>query len=141
MSLRLVIFDVDGTLVDSQGHILASMDGAFRAHALPTPARDAILSIVGLSLPEAFVRLVPDHAHLRDDLTQAYKDTFMDLRKSGEAHSPLYPGAAEALEAAKPIPAVSAMAAIVETIFFMVQVFLVWGAVRVPIGLRGRPVA
>ena len=96
-SLKLVIFDVDGTLVDSQGHILASMDGAFRAHDLRSPGRDAILSIVGLSLPEAFVRLVPDHAHLRDDLTQAYKDTFMDLRSSGEAHSPLYPGAAEVL--------------------------------------------
>lgn len=91
--MKLVIFDVDGTLVDSQRHILASMDGAFRAHDLPSPGRDAILSIVGLSLPEAFVRLVPDHAEKRDSLTQAYKDTFMDLRKSGAAHSPMYPGA------------------------------------------------
>lgn len=91
--MKLVIFDVDGTLVDSQGHILASMDGAFKAHDLPSPGRDAILSIVGLSLPEAFVRLVPDHADKRDSLTQAYKDTFMGLRLSGEAHSPMYPGA------------------------------------------------
>ncbi|WP_224817003.1 HAD-IA family hydrolase [Hasllibacter sp. MH4015] len=95
--MRLVIFDVDGTLVDSQGHILASMEGAFRAHGLPVPPREAILSIVGLSLPEAFVRLVPDHAHLRDDLTAAYKDTFASLRMSGAAQSPLYPGAAEVL--------------------------------------------
>ncbi|MBY4894704.1 HAD-IA family hydrolase [Rhodobacteraceae bacterium N5(2021)] len=97
MTLKLVIFDVDGTLVDSQGHILASMDGAFKAHDLPAPGREAVLSIVGLSLPEAFVRLVPDHADKRDSLTQAYKDTFMDLRKTGQAHSPLYPGAAEVL--------------------------------------------
>ena len=97
MTLKLVIFDVDGTLVDSQGHILASMEGAFDAHDLPTPSRDAVLSIVGLSLPEAFVKLVPDHADKRDSLTQAYKDTFMDLRKTGKAHSPLYPGAAEML--------------------------------------------
>lgn len=93
MTLKLVIFDVDGTLVDSQGHILASMNGAFDAHDLPSPGRGAILSIVGLSLPEAFVRLVPDHADKRESLTQAYKDTFMGLRLSGEAHSPLYPGA------------------------------------------------
>lgn len=91
--MKLVIFDVDGTLVDSQGHILASMEGAFAAHDLPFPGRDAVLSIVGLSLPEAFVRLVPDHGDKRDSLTQAYKDTFMDLRKTGRAHSPLYPGA------------------------------------------------
>lgn len=97
MTCKLVIFDVDGTLVDSQGHILASMEGAFEAHDLPSPGRDAVLAIVGLSLPEAFVRLVPDHADKRDSLTQAYKDTFMDLRKTGRAHSPLYPGAAEVL--------------------------------------------
>lgn len=95
--MKLVIFDVDGTLVDSQGHILASMEGAFAAHDLPFPGREAVLSIVGLSLPEAFVRLVPDHADKRDSLTQAYKDTFMDLRTTGKAHSPLYPGAAEVL--------------------------------------------
>ncbi|GAB5449527.1 MAG: HAD family hydrolase [Gymnodinialimonas sp.] len=95
--MKLVIFDVDGTLVDSQGHILASMEGAFAAHGLTSPGREAVLSIVGLSLPEAFVRLVPDHADKRDSLTQAYKDTFMDLRKTGQAHSPLYPGAAEVL--------------------------------------------
>lgn len=96
---KLVIFDVDGTLVDSQGHILASMEGAFKAHDLPFVGRDAVLSIVGLSLPEAFVRLVPDHADKRESLTQAYKDTFMDLRATGRAHSPLYPGAAEVLAA------------------------------------------
>lgn len=91
--MKLVIFDVDGTLVDSQGHIVASMEGAFAAHSLPTPKREAVLSIVGLSLPEAFVRLVPDHADKRDSLTQAYKDTFMAMRLSGQGDSPLYPGA------------------------------------------------
>ncbi|WP_341863572.1 HAD-IA family hydrolase [Gymnodinialimonas sp. 57CJ19] len=93
MTLKLVIFDVDGTLVDSQGHIIASMDGAFAAHGLPSPGREAILSIVGLSLPEAFVQLVPHHTDKRESLTQAYKDTFVDLRASGKADSPLYPGA------------------------------------------------
>ncbi|UWQ96191.1 HAD-IA family hydrolase [Rhodobacteraceae bacterium M385] len=93
MTLKLVIFDVDGTLVDSQGHIIASMEGAFAAHGLPCPPREAILSIVGLSLPEAFVKLVPDYADQRESLTQAYKDTFVDLRASGKADSPLYPGA------------------------------------------------
>lgn len=95
--MKLVIFDVDGTLVDSQGHIVASMAGAFGAHGLAVPPREAILSIVGLSLPEAFVRLVPDHADKRESLTQAYKDTFMELRKTGDAHSPLYPGAGDVL--------------------------------------------
>ncbi|MEX3016854.1 HAD-IA family hydrolase [Gymnodinialimonas hymeniacidonis] len=99
MDLKLVIFDVDGTLVDSQAHILASMQGAFEAHGMAVPSREAVLGIVGLSLPEAFARLVPDRADLAMRLTEAYKDTFAGLRMAGDgaAHSPLYPGAAEVL--------------------------------------------
>ncbi len=97
MDLKLVIFDVDGTLVDSQAHILASMKGAFEAHGMAVPPREAVLGIVGLSLPEAFARLVPERAELAGRLTEAYKDTFAGLRMSGEGASPLYPGAAEVL--------------------------------------------
>jgi len=48
--LRLVIFDVDGTLVDSQGDIVGAMHAAFGALEMAPPARADILSIVGLSL-------------------------------------------------------------------------------------------
>ncbi len=51
--LKLVIFDVDGTLIDSQDHILAAMNHAFAAVGHDAPARREVLSIVGLSLPEA----------------------------------------------------------------------------------------
>ena len=37
--LRLVIFDVDGTLVDSQADILAAMGAAFAAEGLKMPPR------------------------------------------------------------------------------------------------------
>ena len=57
--LRLVIFDVDGTLVDSQGDIAASMTAAFGAVRLPVPPRAQILAIVGLSLPRAMAVLAP----------------------------------------------------------------------------------
>ena len=39
--LRLILFDVDGTLVDSQGDIVASMTAAFDAVGHPVPARAA----------------------------------------------------------------------------------------------------
>ena len=39
MTLKLVIFDVDGTLVDSQADILASMEAAFAAVDRPSPGR------------------------------------------------------------------------------------------------------
>jgi phosphoglycolate phosphatase len=59
--LRLVVFDVDGTLVDSQAHILAAMSRAFDTSGPPATARDEdVLGIVGLSLPVAMARLSPD---------------------------------------------------------------------------------
>lgn len=95
--LRLVIFDVDGTLVDSQGDIVASMTAAFGAVGLAVPARDDILGIVGLSLDVAMARLAPDADTPR--MVQTYKDAYAALRmQKGAASSPLYPGARAALE-------------------------------------------
>jgi phosphoglycolate phosphatase len=94
MSLRLVIFDVDGTLVDSQGDILGAMSEAFASESIDRPSREAILGIVGLSLPQAMARLVPeiDEAK-RDRLVEAYKSAYADLRmRGGPEASPLYPG-------------------------------------------------
>ncbi len=93
---RLVIFDVDGTLVDSQDHIHAAMSAAFGAEGLMAPPRPEVLSIVGLSLPEAVARLAPDLAAIRRDrIVAAYKASFAPMR--GEARAPLYPGARAAL--------------------------------------------
>ena len=107
--LRLVIFDVDGTLVDSQGDILAAMAVAFQAVGEPVPSREVILSIVGLSLDVAFPRLAPglsvgQHA----EMERAYKAAYMELRaKAGAAQSsPLYPGALQALRALHAVPEV-----------------------------------
>ncbi|WP_299356414.1 HAD-IA family hydrolase [uncultured Shimia sp.] len=99
-NLRLVVFDVDGTLVDSQADILAAMAAAFEAVGLALPSQDEILSIVGLSLNVAMPRLAPDadrEAH--HALEDAYKASYMQLRieRGAAESSPLYPGAAEVL--------------------------------------------
>ena len=57
--MTLIIFDCDGTLVDSQGSICAAMEHAFTSLRLAVPARADILRIVGLSLPQAFAALAP----------------------------------------------------------------------------------
>jgi phosphoglycolate phosphatase len=97
MSARLVVFDVDGTLVDSQAHILAAMSHAYHGLGLPPPPKAAVLGIVGLSLPQAMAQLSPELPS--PDLAQlvaGYKDAFSSLR--AENLSPLYPGAAEMLD-------------------------------------------
>ena len=51
--MKLVVFDVDGTLVDSQHHIHGAMTAAFEGAGLDPLPREAVLQIVGLSLPVA----------------------------------------------------------------------------------------
>jgi phosphoglycolate phosphatase len=98
--LKLIIFDIDGTIVDSQHMICAAMQQAFAAHAIVCPPRDKLLSIVGLSLPDAFERLgegAPDFPVAT--LVTQYKDAFFALRQADEHREPLYPGAAETIAA------------------------------------------
>lgn len=97
--LKLVVFDVDGTLVDSQGDILASMAAAFEGAKLPVPTDQDILGVVGLSLPVAIDRL---HSGLSDqDLAQAvegYKSAYVDRRaRHGADSSPFYDGVRDVL--------------------------------------------
>ena len=99
--LRLVVFDVDGTLVDSQGDILAAMTHAFDRAGLPAPPRTAVLGIVGLSLDVAMADLAPDApATLRAQMVEWYKQAYLGLRRAGGVaqSSPLYPHARATLE-------------------------------------------
>lgn len=100
--LRLVVFDVDGTLIDSQDFIVEAMTRAFAGIDRPAPARADVLQIVGLSLTDAVARLAPDlNAATVAAGAAAYKAAFVALReeRGGEANAPLYPGAREAIEA------------------------------------------
>ena len=98
--MRLVLFDCDGTIVDSQVMIVTAMTRAFEAGGMVAPAREEILSIVGLSLPIAIARLAGDYpAATVDMLVESYKTAFFDLRNSTLHHEPLYPSAREVIEA------------------------------------------
>lgn len=92
--MKLVIFDCDGTLVDSQHGIVAAMDDAFRANGLVAPSRESILSVVGLSLVTAVARLLPDPDDLGTamQLAEDYKTSFAQRRLRPDHNEPLYPG-------------------------------------------------
>lgn len=98
--MRLVLFDCDGTLVDSQVMIVTSMTRAFESAGLPPPSHAEVLSIVGLSLPIAIGRLAAHHPEVPvAALVDAYKSAFQDLRQSTLHLEPLYPGARETVDA------------------------------------------
>lgn len=96
--MHLVLFDVDGTLVDSQHMIVAAMNRAFEDVGLPAPSRAATLSVVGLSLDEAMTRLLGTADGPVKALGEAYKGAYFALRNAGGPQEALYPGALEAIE-------------------------------------------
>lgn len=54
---KLVIFDWDGTLMDSVDRIVSSMQSAAKVVGLTVPSHEAAKQIIGLSIPEALKAL------------------------------------------------------------------------------------
>lgn len=90
--MRFLVFDIDGTLVDSQNLLVAAQEATFAAHGLPAPSRELVLSVVGLSLGETFRALAgPDGPH--EALEATYRATFQRLLAEPALASPLFAGA------------------------------------------------
>ena len=71
MPYSLVVFDWDGTLMDSTNGIVAAIQGACRDLELPVPSASAASWVIGLSLESALRRAVPE-------LTQAMVPRFLE---------------------------------------------------------------
>lgn len=98
MSVRLAVFDCDGTLVDSQADICAAMEMAFASHDMPAPDMHAVRRLVGLSLTHAIRHLAPDLASDRQlAIVDAYKAAFRAARAEGRLAEPLYGGISDLL--------------------------------------------
>ncbi len=102
----LVVFDCDGTLVDSQHAIVSTMAAAFEAANLPGPSADAVRRVVGLSLESAVARLLESAGDAlgadgldrqAQQVAELYRRAFLELRSDADYHEPLFPGAKDAL--------------------------------------------
>lgn len=95
--MKLVIWDIDGTLVDSHAAIMAAMDAGMAAAGLPALPAASVSSIVGLSLPVAVETLLPDtDPDTRALVVEGYRSHYSVARRRAE--SPLFPGALECLD-------------------------------------------
>ncbi len=97
--MHLVIFDCDGTLVDSQHTIVESMQYAFAASELPEPEAEEIRRVVGLSLLECMARLAPGETISRHhELVEGYREAFAVVRNRTDSRDPLFPGVRPVIE-------------------------------------------
>jgi phosphoglycolate phosphatase len=94
--VKLVIFDLDGTLVDSQEFIVEAQRRAFAVHRIAPPSREVSLSIVGLSLVEAFTVLAGANGPV-ESLAKAYREAWGVMRGDPAFEDPLFPGARDAI--------------------------------------------
>lgn len=97
--MKLVIFDCDGTIVDSRHNITAAMTHAFTAIGLPAPAAPDVLGIVGLSLPETFQVLAGDKPlAIQQALAHHYRDAFISGALRERAAEPIFAGLRATIE-------------------------------------------
>jgi phosphoglycolate phosphatase len=96
---QLIVFDYDGTLVDSQHAILRGMIESFTAQGLVPPDAAAVRQVIGLSLESAVARLLPDprDTGLVARVAEKYRQAFLALRSAADYHEPLFPGVRETL--------------------------------------------
>ena len=100
VSLRLAMFDCDGTLVDSQHTIFAAVRAAFESCGVAPPEPAQARAVIGLPLAEAMAALVPPDAAFDSRLLAArYKEAFAAARARPDFAEPLFPGALAALAA------------------------------------------
>lgn len=103
--MTLIMFDMDGTLIDTHGLIAEHMASAFlgAGRSAPTPA--AVRQIIGLSLPVAIGQLArtEDSAAI-DRVVESYKIHYRVSLERESGREPLFPGAREALDRLRPGP-------------------------------------
>ena len=97
MTLKLAIWDMDGTIVDSRDVFKTAMGRAFETCGLPEPLYDDLRKTIGLGLDEVCRTLAPDY-HDIPGLSTAYKEAFVLRRQEEDFKEPLYDGAMETLD-------------------------------------------
>lgn len=94
MNYELVIFDWDGTLMDSTRIIARSLQRACADIGIAVPSEEDALFVIGLNMQDSFAHVAPGlDREGQQRLSERYRHHFL----GGEHEIPLYPGVREML--------------------------------------------
>ena len=97
--MSLIVFDMDGTLIDTQALISEHMAATFAGAGLVPPVLAEARRVIGLSLPVAMGRLArSDDAELIDRLVNDYRAHYRASLVTDAGREGLFPGALDALQ-------------------------------------------
>ena len=103
--MTLVIFDMDGTLIDTQALIAEHMASTFEGAGLVPPSVAESRRVIGLSLPVALGRLAQsDDVALIERLVADYKGHYRASLITDSSREGLFPGALDALKRLRAMP-------------------------------------
>ncbi|MBE0010679.1 HAD family hydrolase [Arthrobacter sp. AET 35A] len=91
----LVLFDLDGTLVDPAGAITGGITASLQAHGLPEASEDQLRAMVGPPLVTSLREIAGVPEQLLDPVIAHYREGY---RRHGMAGSRPYPGVIEVVE-------------------------------------------
>lgn len=95
--MRLVVFDLDGTLIDSVALIVETITDAFNAVGQAVPTEKEMRAISGITAREAMAILAPGvDAERIEVIMQSYRSHYHS--RAGTAREPLFDGALAALD-------------------------------------------
>jgi phosphoglycolate phosphatase len=98
--LRLAVFDLDGTLVDSRANIARAVVEAAEICGLTPPPAEHMPRVIGLSLDEALAQLFPAATPRQlTDVDREYRACFVRYRLQPDYQEPLFAGTHEVLSA------------------------------------------
>ncbi|HFP7724379.1 TPA: HAD family hydrolase [Campylobacter jejuni] len=92
---KTILFDLDGTLIDSTDAILNSFQGAFKALGLTSKNNEEIKNLIGYPLEQMFRMLYPDKVNLSKEFVLAYREIYAQIYLE---QTTLLPKVKEALE-------------------------------------------
>lgn len=73
-----ILFDLDGTLIDSTDAILQSFYHAFEAKNFPSPTQEAIKALIGYPLDTMFIELGVEETRAFD-FVESYKEKYREI--------------------------------------------------------------